>query len=768
MRFLGGLLCVAVLAGCDDDVAGGGSGDAGIADLGAPDLTAPFTMAPYGLDSRPSNPTCVAPTRPVDATTVKVQRVFPNLAFTTPIKMEQPPGDPSRWVIIQQGGLVKSFPNVDGTPASSVKTILDITPMVKSGGETGLLGLAFHPQYQTNKKVFLSWTGAGPYCGDSQLATSPTCDTTQVTPLALKSFVAWFHDNGTTLDPTPNQVLPGDDSGDATHQGPLDQPYANHNGGNIEFGPDGFLYAGFGDGGSGGDPVKRAQNVDLLFGKMLRVDVDNIPAGKRYGIPSNNPFAGGGGAPEIFAWGLRNPWRWSFDSATGELWAGDVGQNAFEEIDKIALGGNYGWNKCEGFHTYPGGVTPCPGYLAPLDEYAHTGGASLAVVGGYVYHGTAIPSLVGCYLYADEVDGRLVSFCFDSAMGKMVSTKLLSTGFNPSSFAEGADGELYLLSYGDGGIYKIVPNGNPMPSTFPQKLSQTGCVDPSDPTKPAAGLIPYEVNTPLWSDGADKQRWMALPDNTKIHVEADGDWTFPNGTVLMKQFSVGGKRVETRLLMRHPDGIWAGYSYEWLDDGSDAVLLQAGKTKAVSPTQNWTYPSRSDCLECHTTAAGRSLGLETAQMNRQELYPSTPVNRVSPQLDTLDHIGMFDAPLAANPPALVAPDDTTATVETRARDYLHANCSFCHRPSSTGQGPSDWRWQTAFKMTNTCNGAPQEGSLGVTGAMLIVPGAPSKSLVSLRMHALDANRMPPLATHVVDPTGTAVVDQWIQSLTACP
>jgi uncharacterized repeat protein (TIGR03806 family) len=758
MRCVWGLVSLLVLSGCDDDV-GGGSGDAGIADLGMVDLTAPFMMAQYGLASRPSNTTCIAPTRPVDATTVILAKPFPNVKGSLPIAMRQPPGDPSRWFLVNKGGTVVTFPNM---ATATTSPFIDITTEVNATqAESGLLGMAFHPQFATNKQFFLSYS--------AHSTTSPVDLRNTISRFTLKA-------DGTGDPASEQKVLPPTDGTPAKLGGnpagaaanPLDKAFVNHNGGNILFGPDGFLYFGMGDGGSAGDPYGNGQNVNDFFGKMLRVDVDNVPAGQRYGIPASNPFAAGGGAPEIFAWGLRNPWRWSFDRATGDLWVGDVGQNLYEEIDKVALGGDYGWNKCEGFHTYPGNVTPCPGYIEPLEEYAHVGGASEAVVGGYVYHGTAIPSLVGCYLYADEVDGRLVSFCFDAAMGKMVSTKLLSTGFNPSSFAEGEDGELYLLSYGDGAIWKIVPNGNPMPSTFPQKLSQTGCVDPSDPTKPAAGMIPYNLNTPLWSDGADKDRWMALPDNTQIHVETDGDWTFPNGTVLMKQFSVGGKRVETRLLMHHPDGIWAGYSYEWLDDGSDAVLLQSGKTKPVSPTQNWTYPSRSDCLECHTTAAGRSLGPETAQMNRSELYPQAPVNLLAPQLDTLQHIGMFDAPLAANPPALAAPDDTTQTVETRARDYLHANCSFCHRPNSTGQGPSDWRWQTPFKMTNTCNQMPQEGTLGITGAMLIVPGNTAKSLVSVRMHALDANRMPPLATHVVDATGTGLVDQWIQSLTACP
>jgi uncharacterized repeat protein (TIGR03806 family) len=278
-------------------------------------------------------------------------------------------------------------------------------------------------------------------------------------------------------------------------------------------------------------------------------------------------------------------------------------------------------------------------------------------------------------------------------------------------------------------------------------------------------MIPYDVNVPLWSDGADKQRWLAVPDGKTIHVNADGDWDLPVGAVLMKQFSIGGVRVETRLLMHHPDGSWAGYSYEWNAAGTDADLLPAGKVKSVSG-QPWSYPSRSDCLLCHTVAAGRSLGLETGQLNRDFVYASTL--RVSNQLATLDHVGLFDAPIGSPATLAAYPALTSAApLADRARAYLHANCGFCHRPLGTGQGPADLRYTTPFAMTHTCNQVPQEGDLGVTGAFLITPGAPAKSIVSIRMKALDANRMPPIATAIVDPVGSQVVSDFIASLTGC-
>ncbi len=734
-----------VACGCDDS-------GLGVPDSGIPDLTPAATPAPFGLDSRPTNPGCLAPPRPLGSTTVALSDPFPNLTFSLPTALRQAPGDATHFYLVQKGGTVQRF---DNDPAAATKTeFINITTKVNSSpNEAGLLGIAFHPQFATNKQVFLSYTA---------FSASSAAN--------LRSTVSRFTVQANGLgDPTTEQlVLPPNDTGTVATPNVLDQPFVNHNGGNILFGPDGFLYAGFGDGGSGGDPGNRSQDTALFFGKMLRLDVDTVPAGQRYGIPPTNPFKNGGGAPEIFAYGLRNPWRWSFDRATGELWVGDVGQDLWEEVDLVKVGGNYGWHIREGMHCYPPGATCTQGALIdPIVEYNHTGGASRSITGGYVYRGSAIPSLVGTYIYGDEVNGDLYAIVYD-AMGQAQQTLLLNTGFNISSFAEDADGELYLLEYVAGKIHKLVPAGTPPPNTFPQTLSATGCVDPNDATKPAAGLIPYDVNVPLWSDGADKQRWMALPDSGQIHINADGDWDFPIGTVLMKQFSLGGKPIETRLFMHHPDGNWAGYSYEWNDAGTDADLLPAGKAKPVG-AQTWTYPSRSDCLECHTAIAGRSLGLETAQLNRDLVYVSTL--RISNQLATLDHIGMFDAPLPA-PPAMLgaypAPDAIAAPIDQRARAYLQANCSFCHRPQGTGQGPADLRFATPFNMTNTCNQTPQEGDLGITGAKLIVPGMPDQSLISVRMRALDAKRMPPIATKIVDATGTQLINDFISSLTACP
>lgn len=684
-----------------------------------PEVLAPprEPSGPFGIDVRPSNAGCVAPPRPHGRTDVALGSPFPALTFSSPVALLQAPGDASRWFVVEKGGKVKVFAN--NASVSSASTFVDLGGRVNAGPqEGGLLGMAFDPGFATNHLVYLSYTAPS---GSS--------------PANLRSTVARFssHDGGLTLDPTPAVLFE------------VDQPFENHNGGEIAFGPDGKLYLGLGDGGSAGDPGNRSQDPSLPFGKMLRIDAKT-------------------GQHDVFALGFRNPWRWSFDRATGELWVGDVGQNAWEEIDRVVQGGNYGWKVKEGTHCY--GQNPCnrPDLIDPVYEYPHTDGIS--ITGGFVYRGTALPALIGTYVYGDFGSGRIWGLFFDST-GKPAPAVLADSGLNLSSFGQGEDGELYVLDYYGGKIRKLVPGAGGPSTSFPKTLSATGCFASTAPLVPAAGVIPYDVRSPLWSDGADKQRWLALPDGAQVHIGADGDWELPIGAVLLKSFSVGGRRVETRMLVRHADGDWAGYSYEWNDAQTDAVLLEVGKDRDLGG-QTWTFPSRAQCIECHTAAAGHTLGLETAQLNRDLVYPG---GVSANQLATLDHIGLFDARLWQLPDELSrlpVPADA-GPVADRARAYLHGNCSFCHRPGGTGRGPADFRFSTPFAAVGVCDAVPQTGDLGVAGARLLKPGDPSRSIISLRTHApFGADRMPPLGSHLVDPVGTQVLDDWIRAVISCP
>ena len=700
--------------------------------------------APFGLDTRPANPTCIARKRPVLNTGVMLQRQWMGVTFSQPLYLTQAPGDSTNWYEVERGGKVRVFPET-ATDNTQIHDFVSVA--VNTGGEGGLLGLAFHPDWQTTHEAYLSYT-RNAVAGDPapQCAAAPNAVFTSV-------IARYRSSNGAMLDSGPDEILK------------VGQPYTNHNGGNIQFGRDGMLYFGLGDGGSGNDPCGSGQNMGSLLGKILRLDI-NAAAGT-YNVPADNPFATLAGArKEIWSYGHRNPWRWSFDRATGDLWLGEVGQDTWEEVDRVVKGGDYGWNTCEGFHKRGSTTALCntPGLSDPVIEHPRSEAAS--ITGGYVYRGSAMPSLVGTYIYGDYISGNIWALTYDT--DNKATPKLLTTvaGSTLVSFGQGNDGEVYTVQI-TGAISKLVPSGPQPPDDFPQLLSQTGCVDPADPTRPADGLIPYDVNAPLWSDGADKQRWFAIPAGTTIAVGADADWDLPIGSVAMKTFSVSGKRVETRLFMRHDDGGWAGYTYEWRDDGKDATLLPAAKLKVLGATTSWAYPSRNQCIQCHSKAAGGTIGLETAQMNRDAVYPST--NRRSPQLATLDHIGMFSAPLGQMPadlPRLSEPAGKDP-IEARARAYLHGNCSHCHRPMGGGQGTMDLRYTQSFKDTATCNATNTQGA--VDGAtQLIVPGAPGSSILSRRLHATDSKRMPPVAVSVTDAQGTKLIDDWIGGLTSCP
>jgi len=325
----------------------------------------------------------------------------------------------------------------------------------------------------------------------------------------------------------------------------------------------------------------------------------------------------------------------------------------------------------------------------------------------------------------------------------------------------------------------------------PEKLSLTGCFDPKDPRKPGPMLIPYDVSSPLWSDAAEKTRYFALPEGSKIGVkdcrrtpdlckpvneggtpESDGKLDMPIGSVLVKNFAFAGKLHETRLLIRLSERVWQGYSYEWRADESDADIVpdQVGGVRknvknAEGKDEPWVYPDRGMCIQCHTEASGFSLGVELRQLNTNFKYPS---GITSPQLDTLEKIGLFAEPLMRPLPAPYPdPLGKAGSADARTRSYLYSNCAMCHRPG----GPFatvDFRNDIDLKAMNLCNVPPERGNLGVDGALRLVPGKPELSTMSLRMHRLDVFRMPKIGSLVVDSKGVALVDAWISDLKACP
>jgi glucose/arabinose dehydrogenase len=370
---------------------------------------------------------------PPPVVTLAVSRVFPALNFASPVGMLQAPGDANRWFVIEQTGRIKVFANQTGT--STATDFLDISGRISCCGEMGLLGVAFHPQFPSDPRVYVSYTA---YQGAQ-----------------LVSRLAEYQsrDGGATLDPASELIL--------LH---VNQPETNHNGGNILFGPDGFLYLGLGDGGGGGDmhgPIGNGQDLNTLLGKMLRIDVNAgvLP----YGIPAGNPNAanalcGAGGtglAPcaEIYAWGLRNPWRYSFDR-NGALWIADVGQDSWEEIDRISAPANLGWRCREGAHPYNANCGAGTGLTDPVAEYAHN--PDEAITGGFVYRGSKHPAIAGEYVFGDYVSGRLFHISGATSAGSTLEvTKGDASGISPSAFGEDLNGEIFVLDYAGGGLYEL-------------------------------------------------------------------------------------------------------------------------------------------------------------------------------------------------------------------------------------------------------------------------------------------------------------------------
>ena len=702
---------------------------------------------------RPSNTTCVAGPSQSFAS-LRVQNAFPNLSFNAPVAMIPAPTADTVYVV-ELGGSVRALANDPATMTST--EFANISSLLDNRGEGGLLGMALDPNFDTNGYVYLSYTAPVPAA--------------QQIP---KQRIMWSRVSRFDTNSGHTQILPGSER--IILQ--VDQPYTNHNGGQIAFDGNGYLYLGLGDGGSGNDPNHNAQSLTSLLGAMLRIDPnrnDNTGRGLNYAIPDGNPFFGNfncdSACPEIYAWGLRNPWRWSFDRTTGSLFAGDVGQSAREEIDIIQIGKNYGWGCFEGTRTNTNYSGDCSAFTAnpalhtpPIHDYPRTEGTTVS--GGYVYRGNHIPALRGQYVFADYGSGQV--WAITDPYANPQRRTLFSTGRAIVSLAQDAAGELYLIDIGNGSILRIEPDPNSQVTPpFASQLSTTGCADSTDPKLPANGLISYEVNAPLWSDNASKMRWLALPDNQNIEILSNHDWRFPMGSVLRKDFYLNNQIVETRLLAHHSDGVWAGYSYEWNATQTDASLLDSDKNISVAG-QQWTYPSPSQCLQCHTEIAGKVLGAETAQLNRDIIDPrgTGQIN----QLTYFNDIGLFTTPVGdpMTLPRLASYDDTAASPASLARAYLHSNCSHCHQANGPVTGNMNLHYAASFSEMNICGILPTAGDvLGATH--LFTPNDPSDSILYQRMREAAAlQRMPPVGTALEDNQGLQLVANWISALALCP
>jgi uncharacterized repeat protein (TIGR03806 family) len=651
---------------------------------------------------------------------------FPGLTFRQPVDLVGVPGT-EFLAVAERTGAVRMF-----TPTEDVRST---SLLVDLGRET--LGLAFHPDFVRNGHVFVVHASTPP-------------GFMRVTRLTAKKGTHWVADPASAL-----KVLEWPSKGSLFH-----------NGGALRFGQDGCLYVGVGDGSAFMDEDATGQDLRDLAASILRIDVNREPP---YAIPSDNPFRSHPGArPEIWAYGVRQPWKMSFDG--GDLWVGDVGEEGWESILKIRRGGNYGWSVQEGGHPFRADRGTGPTAIdPPAAVHAHTEFRS--ITGGVVYRGRSFGELVGSYVYGDFMTGSVWELRRESGTVTR-HRELASTLLQIVGFCGEPGGELHLLDYRTGTIHRLVPNPAAPNPAFPRRLSETGLFESARNHRPAAGVVSYEVNAPLWADGAAKERLLALPGTSRIGFDRNLNealkpnypvWDFPVGTVLVKTFALE-RRIETRLLALLESGpgdvSWKGFSYRWTDDQTDAVLVEAAGEDLVLPGgQKWRIPGRAECRMCHTPSASFVLGVTTIQMNRD-------VGGVN-QLKRFEHLGLFDAPLPRAPsvlPRLVDWADGRQDLELRARSYLHANCAHCHVPLGGGNSSFQLHAFLSLRQTGILEAAPVHGAFGLTEARIVASGAPERSALLHRMTTTGAGRMPPLATSVVDPVGTRLLSEWIRGL----
>ena len=700
---------------------------------------------------------CSLPAEPPSSSEVSLGLAFPLMGpgqVSFPMLLTHAGDQSGRLFVVERFGKIKVF--TKSPTVSSTSTFLDLSNAITTKSEGGLLGLAFHPNYADNGYFFVHYT---------ELDSGGT----------MHSVTSRFQVSASD----PNQADPASELRILE----IPQPFYNHNGGMIAFGHEGYLYIGMGDGGAGGDPYGHGQNTYSLLGAMLRIDVDTQEGGKNYAIPDTNPFVEGGGLPEIWAWGLRNPWRFSFDTLTGALWAGDVGQNAWEEISVIEGGKNYGWALIEGEECFPEAVSNCDmsGMAPPVMVYPNAGKGS--VTGGYVYRGSEVPSLYGTYIFADYEQDTIYLLPTE---GSPPEGPALNTPDSVAGFGQDAEGEVYVLGLMTGTIYRFVPAApreeRPSSAPFPQTLSATGCFSDLSTMTPAEGVIPYTLNHPFWSDGAEKSRWMVLPEGGQIGFDAHGVWEIPTGALFIKHFEIDTivdgtptrTRLETRFLVQEESGV-RGYTYRWNEAGTEATLLASGDTRTLSvpspsgPPESfqWQFPARHQCTACHTPEAGGMLGTESAQLNREVDLHGVVEN----QLVTWANWGVFTG--ATTPadlsglPSHPAIDDESASLEARARSWLSVNCSSCHM-GGPGSGEMDLQLKTPLAETATCDVAPTKSDLGIADARLLSPGSALTSVLYQRAAGEPPLRMPPLASARHDWRGLEVLEAWISSLSSCP
>ncbi len=788
---------------------------------------------------REANTTMTFPADLPSPTTYTTENALGSLAFSAPMVTAYPAGETNRLFVAERGGTIQAVTSLSTTPAKSaylsLSSLLAPGETLRTDGENGFLSLTFHPNFAANRTLFVYFSiEAG-----GQLYQRLH----QVTVTSASSNTATIAQHKPLLSILDRET--------------------NHNGGDLHFGADGFLYLSTGDEGAGDDSRNNARHINHrlvvsppapvtvrrtgFWGQLLRIAVEVDPVGQpgvfppntvapnphvqnstvfpsavhvgNYRIPADNPFHGytrwhgvtidpATVRTEIFATGLRNPFRWSIDPLTGRIFIGDVGQGTYEEVDIVAKGDDLGWSWREGMHPFtnsqpypdsgPGntnaeppppqpGDPPGTGFSpkAPIYEYDHTndGIGSDAVVygpnitGGVVYRGNRLPELFGKYLFAEYGNGMIVALTQNGA--SWTAQRIASDGGIVDFGYDPRNGDVIMCDLGAGTVKRLVrgaTNGTPPPAT----LLAAGVFSDLANLTPHTGIVPYEPNVAFWSDYAVKSRWFSIKNLTStVAFNADTNWVFPTGMVWVKHFDIELQRgnpetrrkLETRVIVKTANDIY-GLSYRWNNIASgtqtDATLVaEDGLTEAIpgsNSAQTWRYPSRSECKVCHTQAGGFALSFNTRQMNRSFTYGGLPQNQIS----ALNSAGYFSAPVNQVNllPAFAKADDTSQSLEWRVRSYLAVNCVQCHQPNGPAQGNWNALATTPTDLAGLINGA-LINNFGDAAARVLVPGdAPpfgqsTHSMMLRRIRGDGVPRMPPLATFERNLAAEQLLTDWL-------
>jgi len=715
-------------------------------------------------------------------------RIFPKAQFKNPVVLTNAPGT-DRFFVGEQSGKIYSLTAKRET--AEPELFLDTTQLfeqlnAKSGGNLefeALYGLTFHPQFVRNRECFVCYVVRRKNQGTEQ-----TPEGTRVVRLKVSST------NPPVADPASEELL-------------VTWLQGGHNGGCLKFGPDGCLYISSGDGGPAfpPDPLNAGQDLSNLLSSILRIDVDRREGSLPYAIPADNPFIQTENARgEIWAYGLRNPWKMSFDRESGDLWVGDVGWELWELVYRVNKGDNFGWSIKEGPQLIHPERQPGPTPIVPPTvAIPHTEGAS--VTGGFVYRGKKFPELTGQYVFGDW-ESRRIWAVGQSGPKAGQKREIAEPSVRVVDFSEDNQGELYLLDYDSGTIHELTrTEKQDKEAPFPQRLSETGLFAEVPRQKLQSGVIPFAINAPRWADGATAERFIAVPGTDPVQLFPGPQpipasmfqrtTAFPPDTVVAKTLSLelepgvpsSSRPIETQIL--HFDGRdWRGYSYAWNDDFTDAVLVGAqGESRTLSLVdpqapnghrqQTWRFPSRTDCLRCHNPWPEYLLAFNLPQLNRPVEYQGTRRNQLTlfQEMGLLQNVTPGPNPTQDPPritavkdpeefPRFVNPHDRSEDLNQRARTYLHVNCGHCHRNGGGGSAYVHLLHDLPLSETRTLAQKPAQGTFGIPDAQVIAPADPYRSTLLFRMAKLGPGHMPHIGSQVIDAEGVQLIHDWIRQL----